>query len=383
MDTSPSQKQIVKALFVAGSLLFITGVLFIASLDPTATTSNTYVYLFIAIIPFLLAFMYALRRGSFGSLEFSTSFLMYGAAGVVVLGFMMYIYNNLITDREMYVINIGIMCFVLLLSLFLLATLFNIFSNHLLRIGGVPGLLVRFLFFIPCLLRDGVEMFLKDYATTNNVTIALFAIDLALILGYLAIKMTVKYIPQVLYSGTMLQKDPIFLDLGRTPIASQQQLGNNLSSNYSLAMWVIMNTQDFSQTDATIFCYGDTTNCKPKLTFGKDQTSQQYVYKLYPSTASNPYLFRLPYQRWNHFVFTYNNNKLDLFLNGQLHKSFELIQLPTYSFADTFTIGSEMKLQGSVANVIYYSTPLTHGAIANLYNMRSGMIDTMTSPLVS
>ena len=73
---------------------------------------------------------------------------------------------------------------------------------------------------------------------------------------------------------------------------------------------------------------------------------------------------------------------MDLFLNGQLHKSFPLIQPPTYSFADTFVIGGETKLQGSVANVIYYSTPLSHGAIANLYNMRSGIIDTMTSPLV-
>ena len=259
MDTSPSQKQVVKSVFVISSLLFISGVLYFASLDPTATTSNTYVYLFIAIIPFVLVFLYALRRGSLGSLEFSTSFLMYGAAGVVVVGFMMYIYNNLITDREMYVINIGIECILLLLSLFLMATLFNIFSNHLLRIGGVSGFLVRLLFFLPCLLRDGVKKFLKDYATTNNVTIALLAIDLAIILGYVAIKLTVKYIPQVLYSGNMLQKDPIFLDLGRTPIASQQQVGNQLSTNYSLAMWVIMNTQDFSQTDdhsgnASIFC---------------------------------------------------------------------------------------------------------------------------------
>ena len=372
-------KQVSKTVFVVLSLLFISGVLYFASQDSTATTTNTYVYCFMVLLPFVLAMILALRDGSLGSTMFSHAFLMYGMAAVVCSCFLVYVYNNYIGDIGKLVVDLVTKGIAALLAMFLLTTLLNVFSNHLMRIGGLPGILIRFLFFIPCLIRDGVELFMKDFATTNRVTIALLAMDLFLIVGYLLMKFVFAYVPHVLHAGINLQKDPVFLDTGVHPIASQLQVSTTLNSNYSLGMWIILNAQNLRQTqpDTNIFTY----DTHVLLQFGYDPTSKQFVYKLVMKNKET-YLFRLPYQRWNYFVFTLNNNHMDLFLNGQLHKSFVIDDTDTYKTSDLFAIGDTNPLQGSVANVIYYPTPLTASAIANLYNIRSHIADIGTSPLV-
>jgi hypothetical protein len=100
-------------------------------------------------------------------------------------------------------------------------------------------------------------------------------------------------------------------------------------------------------------------------------------------------------QRWNNFVFNYNANTVDIFINGTLERTVEYSGLPNFQYnTDIMVIGSNpitymgdmsisespvyqgantsfMGLYGSVCNVVYYPTTLDQGQIVTNYNLHS------------
>ena len=100
---------------------------------------------------------------------------------------------------------------------------------------------------------------------------------------------------------------------------------------------------------------------------GKDLYSIYFV-----SDTEDPIQINLPNQKWNQFIFNYNeNNMADLFINGSLERTFDMRTKKTdYSLEDTFTIGSDnSSLYGSISNVIYYDKVLTTDEISTLWMM--------------
>ena len=102
----------------------------------------------------------------------------------------------------------------------------------------------------------------------------------------------------------------------------------------------------------------------------------------YNSMKDTFYPVSMPSQKWNQVVLNYSDNKVDLFINGQLERTFRLsgenastkdttIQsfIPQYSDLDTITIGDEFGVDGAVCNVEYYKRPLTSEQIAFQYNI--------------
>ena len=82
------------------------------------------------------------------------------------------------------------------------------------------------------------------------------------------------------------------------------------------------------------------------------------------------YIMKMPSQKWNHIVFNYYENNVDLFINGNLERSMDLhmnpiLQLPT----DIISVGDDTNgINASICNIIYYSIPMTQTKISQLYN---------------
>ena len=82
-------------------------------------------------------------------------------------------------------------------------------------------------------------------------------------------------------------------------------------------------------------------------------------------------------QSWNHLVISYNENTVDVFVNGNLDKSIPLEQKvrPEYNIGDIIEVGegdntvTKGGLHGAICNVVYYKTPLTTFQVSRDYNL--------------
>ena len=84
------------------------------------------------------------------------------------------------------------------------------------------------------------------------------------------------------------------------------------------------------------------------------------------------YIMTIPSQKWNHIVFNYFENNVDLFINGNLERSMDLknnpiLQLPT----DNISVGDTNGIHGSICNLVYYNNPMTQTKISQIYNTYS------------
>jgi hypothetical protein len=93
--------------------------------------------------------------------------------------------------------------------------------------------------------------------------------------------------------------------------------------------------------------------------------------KSYELDSKTFYDIEIPNQKWNQIVINYNRNMVDVFVNGNLERTFNMSNkiLPEYSELDSITIGDDIGVEGAVCNVIYYHHPLSIDEVANSYNL--------------
>jgi hypothetical protein len=160
-------------------------------------------------------------------------------------------------------------------------------------------------------------------------------------------------------------------------------------TNYSITMWIYLNPQPNSnvsyKNETPIFSYGIKSNYHPKLTYSNNMTGSlsnpdmNAMYNIYYSNTKKYIQVSAPFQKWNFFVFNYNLNGLDVFVNGELVNSVifnEPSTIPIYSNEDKINVGSDngfvdadRGLDGSICNIHYYQVPLTKYQIVNDYNL--------------
>jgi len=136
----------------------------------------------------------------------------------------------------------------------------------------------------------------------------------------------------------------------------------------------------------------------PRLAYYVDLSDSYYVIDTNTDSSydeQSRFELRLPMQRWNNFVFNYNANTVDIFINGTLERTVKSIDPIHFQYnSDIMVIGSNpvtymgdmslsdspvyqgantsfMGLYGSVCNVVYYSTTLDQGQIVTNYNLLS------------
>lgn len=361
-------------------IIFLFTTISIAAFDKYALTQKTYVYAITIIVALMVIFSFMITLNTTMALP---------AIALAIIFFIVVLYNYYSLNKEYfagisYLINIVFGCIVLTgLSIF-----FFMFSNYLKSIGGWLGVIIYFIFYIPCLIIDFVNYIKKEISLTTNTVLLLLLIEIILIILYY----TMPKISNIVQAdGIGLLNDSMFLDsyqvIGNSEQFKAPQIkdidnqGNVYNQNYSMSMWIYLNTQTYnnlaySKKETVIFDYG---NGKPQIayntneldTYGKDK---YIVYFTNVIDSKNPelssYEFTLPSQKWNNFVFNYTSTKVDLYLNGSLEYTYNFTNnLPVYTVNDVVSVGANNGLNGAICNVRYFSKPLTSQKIATMYNL--------------
>jgi len=255
----------------------------------------------------------------------------------------------------------------------------------------------------------------------------LFLIEIAVILCYLyAIPAIFNHINR---DSVNILTGPIFLDDYKVIDAGTVQKITEIEGSkitgiapyqFSLSMWVYLNPPNLSTipngTESNIFYYGrsepSNKDGHPQISYYIDKNNAYYKIRVGSEKGSdsnsNSYKFEAPYQKWNNFVFSYMNNTMDVFVNGNLVKTFSQFYLNKTNgdvmtfgtdITSTYTIkendstqksviksakpsNTELKdisksgftnngLYGAICNVVYYKKPLDNGQIITNYNMLS------------
>lgn len=299
-----------------------------------------------------------------------------------------------------------------------LAIVFYIFGDYLKQRRGITGLIINFIFFIPCLLLDFVEFMKREMHMTTKTEYILLLCEIVLIIGYF---FAIPLINLTLASKTVyLLKLPVFLNkqtvllndasslaieknvdlsvvsntkmvnITNAPNTTPGRLSYNpidisehlYSSNFAISLWTYLNvqTREFSvdmkgnSYEATIFSYGAG---KPKINYTNDindaKNRDKFNFYFTDSAMKPNYQITMPSQKWNNIVFNYSANKVDLFINGVLETTFYFDttnKRPQYSEIDNITVGQNNKgLHGAICNVIYYKNNLLNNQIVNDYNV--------------
>jgi hypothetical protein len=85
--------------------------------------------------------------------------------------------------------------------------------------------------------------------------------------------------------------------------------------------------------------------------------------------GENSFRLTIPSQKWNHIVFNYYQNTVDLFINGNLERSMNLKNSPINMLpTDIISIGDTNGINGAICNIVYYTEPLTKTKISHIYN---------------
>lgn len=373
-------------------IILVYMLLYFASFDSGALTKNASFYAFSIIIPLILIFGY-INYGNSISTDPKYKLLIMGFV-IAFLTTILYFYASMNTQTVtslFYIINM----LIVLIAIVGLALFFYVFSNYLKSMEGWSGFFVYFIFYIPCLLLDFVKYIRNEFDMTSNIVFILFVIEIILILAYIYLPLLINYIT---YSdGIVLLKNSAFLDSSQIIGSNQYYLSPdmtqysvfNLSTtnpnsppiynkNYAITMWVYLNNQPANysayNSESNVFDYG---NGKPRITYNNNDvtingSTMNNSYTVYfTNTTKDSYEIKLPSQKWNNIVFNYSSTNVDLYINGNLERTFTFNDnnKPTYSSTDNVTIGSENGLNGAICNIRYYSSPLLSSKISNMYNL--------------
>jgi hypothetical protein len=360
--------------------LFASIVLYYISTKKNILGSKQYMYAFIIMVPILLlvSSIIFLGKSEGGSSMFGFMFLI-----LLIIGGMIYVYQQMkeITNTDSYLINLFLQILSFCIILVGLGIFYKIFMNNLKKIGGTAGFIINLIFFLPCMFNDFIEAIRNEFKMTPSVVFILFLIELILFLIYFYIPHLVrKYVNgggiPLLNSSRFLEKQIILANPEHLSPFEKTEGDNIIKTprmNYSLSMWIYLNQQEHSSNlpkNINIFSYGSGQDFKPKIDYLTSDQNNSYkdTYLIHVSPATQ-HIVELPSQKWNNFVFNYNNQLVDIFINGHLVRTIELDEIPIYNPTDLVTIGQDNGANGAVCNIQYYTNPLTKYQIVNNYNL--------------
>lgn len=397
-------------------LIFTSVIIFYASADPASLTTKTYVYMFTLILPLFFSFIYIQNMTPMGGGVFTSLFFVATCVSIFFIAIIFY-YFQYLSSQNLFIVSYAINIIVFIIVVIFLSILFNIFSNYLMLINGVPGIIIQFIFYIPCLFNDFVEFFKNQYNITSNTVFLLFILEILFLIVYFYAFHFINKI--ILTNGVLLLNNPVFLDTGKHHIAMENTLyfkdkktptndyDDYRLKNYGLSMWIYVNSEipsksytssssqsyTSSSNETTLFHFGhdDGTlhHVKPEITFDKFEqcfifyfttyttaTKDENSHKIYVKNQFNmnpkkPHLY-IPTQKWNHFFFNYENNKADLYINGNLERTFIYNNnIPSYNSNDIVSIGDDGDSLngGAICNVVFFKKNLSKKQIANMYNI--------------
>lgn len=376
--------------FMRSSMFFIFIIiaavfLYYASNDKDALKKNIYIYVIVILFPLLVGLYYTAPI-IYSETGGSSTFLYLGLFGIVVCVLIYFLTSHLSETITGLLNALGYITFILIIVIGL-AIFYYMFANYLKRQVGVLGFIIRFIFYIPCLVGDILSYIKEQFKITPNIVFIMFFIEVILLIIYCSTPAITDYILKK--NATILMMDPIFLANSKVVATSEtfilatdksRSAIENITyrdSNYSVSFWVYINPSSSANLgyvkESEIFNYA---GGKPRMTFVCDGINHVNTATIYLSNNGNENAkfenIAMPMQKWNYVVFNYYNNTADFLLNGVLTRSMQFTDnnMPlSGSDTDTISVGEKNGIIGAICNVNYYRMPLPLRQITDNYNL--------------
>ena len=337
-------------------------------------------YVFIIVVPLLFAILYTYFQEFISTvtniLESSSSlFTLKNGLSLMGLVLAIYLFNKLsLSSYSILALQYSGIIVGVLIAMVFLSIVYKINQSYIYNMKGISGFIINFILYIPCLISDFVEYLYGEFATTPKIVYILFVIELILILLYL-------YLPRILKnmereSGKLIVDKPMrinakkdvsnYMDLQKTEPELTETI--NIRKKYALSMWVYVVPMPSNHIpyngEANILSFAS----HPKIVY--DGLKKKFVI-YYNETEKDE--FDAPLEKWNHILVNYDKDSIDMFLNGELKTTVKR-KNETFSVGDIMTIGQESGLQGGIAKVVYYDTPLLAYEIGSIYRTNKDMV---------
>jgi hypothetical protein len=398
--------------------IFISSILiYYISTDKNALDTKIFYYLFISLIPIIFGLfivndvlMPSDKSSSYEPFLKGALYLFIVGAIIGVLSFLASSANTLI------MMNYIVYILIFLIILTGLAIGYFIFSNYLKQQTGTMGLIVRILFYLPCLFSDFINYLRKELSITSNVVFILLILQIVFIGLYAYLPKWINKLAKM--NSNILLYDPVDLNIERTIAGSKHFLVKNLEemdesgresigdkinklwyrltnrdklkeseiinveptyrdNNYSISFWAYVNpggpSDNAYMSESNILNYA---NGKPRITYVSNGQYKGSKYNVYFSNVAGslPIAIELNdgYQKWNNFVITYHDQSADIFINGKLVRTevFDKNNIPLAGDeSDTITVGQSNGLKGAICNVRYYHYALSPREISTSFNI--------------
>ena len=373
---------------MAAFLTFSIVMIYYAANDPNALTTKTYAYAISIILPIVIGIFLV-----FPASDTKNVYSIMGFITIAILGIVLAYYYVSLDPTSMMIATYVMTALIFLIIMVGLGIIFKMFYGKFSEISDSnSGIFLQLLFYIPCLISDFFEYLAGQFKITPNPIFILFILEIILVLIYLYAPSLIQLILKSSTNNVELLKTPIFLDVpyytsaNKYPFTMSKVNQNTLPEditfrqNYGISMWVYTNPQPVTNVayaeETPIFDYSG----KPTLVYCNQCADEAnadnvfrdtYIVYFNNNDSSAQHKITVPNQKWNNFVFNYNNNIVDVFVNGILERSYELSgnQLPIHSTLDQITLGATNGLSGAICNVTYSPVPFTKSQIANTYNI--------------
>lgn len=369
--------------------------LYFLSMGESPITSNQffYIYLFVYVLGLFLCIILFINSEKNKKLYMGIFVIVF-----TVFALLIYYYNNSTKFNKTVAVYFSILfqVIVVLIVIVALALTYKIFENNFRNQTGFLGFFIDLLFYIPCLFIEFLQYLGGEITSTPYIVFILFIIEILLILACF-------YVPSVLINTIFRNKIQILMDSmhlnNENQLATMPDLMPIVSTdpdtllvvktprqNYTISMWIYLNQQyhNSDQNTTNIFSYGSKNDYKPKISYYNSKLTTKNIYRITFSGAEDAsknqngantgYDIELNSQRWNQVVLNYNSTFVDLYINGNLERTFyfDTSIFPNYYPTDVVTIGQKNGLDGAICNIAYYTVPLSNFQIVNTYNLLMG-----------
>jgi hypothetical protein len=108
---------------------------------------------------------------------------------------------------------------------------------------------------------------------------------------------------------------------------------------------------------------------KPQLVYINNMSNQDEKDKLGIYFGEEKHVIKNKGQRWTNVVINYTSTTIDIFIDGNLERTFNLTAPPQYITTGTVVLGANDGLDGAICNIIYFNKALLKTEIVNMYNL--------------
>jgi hypothetical protein len=369
-------------------LLIVSSItIYVASTDDKALTEGFFKYMVFLIVPIVIASFIVLP---IFSQKMNRTTMILNGIHLIVFILAIYVFYQTKSPESVWFLKYAIYGFTVLFLIVALAIVYKIIIRYIYNSRSWGYVIIQLIFYIPCLLLDFIEYLKNELKIAPNTTYILFAVELAIILLYFLIVRLSKYVPKT--TTKALANDPVFLN-NVTELADSSTLSIeptedtaiatqiNYRANYSVSFWAFINQPT---EPITVFLLGDPQyrdgsnnfqiTGKPRVMYENGQYTFYLTARPEKSSYRGPqFKMSLPSQKWNHFVISYDENKVNVFINGNLEKTYKFAtnEQPTYTNHDVISVGSNIpnKNVGAICNVQYYTVPVGQYEVITEYNL--------------